>query len=81
MRRYNWHSAGSLGWPFPLLKYRYIVQIKYTGAISLNSTGKLLLFEISKMLIAVFFKLLCRLLQFSAHFRSLLVFYSDLRSK
>jgi len=21
VRRYNWHSAGSLGWPFPMLKY------------------------------------------------------------
>jgi len=20
--RYNWHSAGSLGWPFPMLKYK-----------------------------------------------------------
>jgi len=20
--RYNWHSAGSLGWPFPTLKYK-----------------------------------------------------------
>jgi len=22
--RYNWHSAGSLVWPFPVLKYKYI---------------------------------------------------------
>ena len=22
--RYNWHSAGTLGWPFPMLKYKYI---------------------------------------------------------
>jgi len=22
--RYNWHSAGSLGWPFPTLKYKYV---------------------------------------------------------
>ena len=22
--RYNWHSAGSRGWPFPMLKYKYI---------------------------------------------------------
>ena len=28
--RYNWHSADSLGWPFPILKYRYIFRIKYT---------------------------------------------------
>ena len=51
--RYNRHSAGSLGWPFPVLKYEYIFQIKYTEAILSNSTGKLLWFEITKMLIAV----------------------------
>jgi len=22
--RYSWHSAGSLGWPFPAMKYKYI---------------------------------------------------------
>ena len=54
MCRYNWHSAGSLGWPFPVLKYRYIFQIKYRPkeAILSNSTLKLLWFEISKMLTA-----------------------------
>jgi len=31
--RYNWDSAGSLGWPFPMLKYKYIFQTKYTKAI------------------------------------------------
>jgi len=31
--RYNWHSPRSLGWPFPMLKYTYIFQIKYTEAI------------------------------------------------
>jgi len=51
--RYNWHSATFLGWPFPMLKYRYIFQIKYTEAILSNSTRKLLWFEITKMLIAV----------------------------
>ena len=25
--RYNWHSAGSLRYPFPVLKYKYIFQI------------------------------------------------------
>ena len=53
VRRYNWHSAGSLGWPLPMLKYKYIFQIKYTEAVSSNNTPKLLWFEISKMLIAV----------------------------
>jgi len=51
--RYNWHSAGSLGWHFPTLKYKYIFQIKYTEAILPNSTRKLLWFEITRMLIAV----------------------------
>jgi len=49
--RYNWHSAGFLGWPFPVLKYQYIFQIKYTEAILSNSTRKALWFEITKMLI------------------------------
>jgi len=52
----KWHTAGSLDWPFPLLKYTYIFQIKYklTKAIlSKNSTRKLLWHEITKMLIAV----------------------------
>ena len=53
VRRYNWHSAGSLGWPFPMLKYWYIFQMKYTEAILSNITRKLLWFEITKMLIAV----------------------------
>jgi len=47
----NLHSAGSLGRPFPMLKY--IFQIKYMQAILSNSTRKLLQFEITKMLIAV----------------------------
>ena len=51
--RYNWHSAGSLGWPFPMLEYEYIFQIKYTEAI-LSNARELLWFEIiAKMLIAV----------------------------
>jgi len=54
VRRYNWHSAGSLGWPFPVQIYQYIFfQIEYTEAILSNSTRKQLLFEITKMLIAV----------------------------
>ena len=28
-------------WPFPMLKYKYIFQIKYTEAIVSNSTRKL----------------------------------------
>jgi len=27
------HRAGSMGWPFPVLKYKYILQIKCTEAI------------------------------------------------
>jgi len=51
--RYNWHSAGSMGWLFRMQKYKYIFQIKYTKAITLNSNWKLLWFKITKMLIAV----------------------------
>jgi len=51
--RYNWHSASFLGWPFPVLKYKYIFQIKYTEAILSSSTRKLSWFEITGMLIAV----------------------------
>jgi len=59
--RYNWHSAGSLGWQFPMLKYYYIFQTALKDW-----------FEITKMVIAVQEKnSLCNLLQFSAHFRSL----------
>jgi len=53
MCRYSWHSAGSSGWPFPMLKYKYILEIKYKEAILSNSTRKLLRFEIRKMTIAV----------------------------
>ena len=34
----SWHSASSLLWPFPMLKYKYIFKIKYTEAILSNST-------------------------------------------
>jgi len=51
--QYNWHSAGSLGWPFPVLKSKYIFQIKHTEAILSNSTQTLLWLKISKTLIAV----------------------------
>ena len=44
------YSAGSLGWPFSVLKYKHIFHIKYTETILSNSTRKLLRFE---MLIAV----------------------------
>jgi len=45
--RYNWHSAGSLSWPIPMIKYKFIFQIKYMETILSNST---LWFEIDKML-------------------------------
>jgi len=28
VRRYNWHSAGSLGWPFPVLKFSLVYFLK-----------------------------------------------------
>ena len=65
----------SLGWPFSVLKYKYIFQVKYTEAILSNNSRKPLRFEITKMLIACSLKknLLCYLLQFSAYFRSLYI--------
>jgi len=51
--RYNSHNAGSLGWPFSVIKYKYIFQTKYAETNLSNSTRKLLSFEISKVLIAV----------------------------
>jgi len=30
--RYNWHSADSLGWPCPMLKYKYIFANKTYGS-------------------------------------------------
>jgi len=42
-----------MGWSFPMLKYKYIFQIKYTEAILSNSTRKLLWFEITIMLTAI----------------------------
>jgi len=70
--RYNSHSAGSVCWPFPILKYKYIFQIKYTKAIVPNSTRKLLWFVISKMLIAVWKnKFILSFIIILAHFRFL----------
>jgi len=53
VHQYNWHSDVSVGWPFPMLIYYYIFQIKYMEAILSNSTWKMLWFEITEMLIAV----------------------------
>jgi len=45
-KEYNWHSAGSLGWPFPIqninILFCQFVQIKYTEALLSNCTRKLL---------------------------------------
>jgi len=54
--RYNWHSASSLDWPFPMLKYSHIFQVKHTEAVLLNNTWKLLRFEVTEMLIEVYEK-------------------------
>jgi len=50
--RYNWHSAGSRGWPFRTLDYKYIFQIQHTETILSNSARELLWLEIANMLIA-----------------------------
>ena len=71
--RYSWHSAGSPGWPFPVLKYRYIFRWIIRNQFYQTALGSCMLwFEISKMLTAVKkINLSCYLLLFSAHFRSL----------
>ena len=62
--RYNWHSAGSLGWPFPMRKFYQTVPGNCYGL------------KLPKCWLQ-FLKvnLLCHLLQFSAHFRSQHTFY------
>ena len=56
----------------PMLKYKYIVQMKYMETTSSNSTLKQLWFEVTKMLVVVVKNnLMCYLLQFLAHFCSL----------
>ena len=37
----NMRSASFQGWPFPMLKYKSIFQIKYTVATLSNSTWKM----------------------------------------
>jgi len=63
--RYNWHSAVTVGWPFPI----YFSNKIYTKQFLSNSTRKWLCFE--KLIAVLKINLLCYLLQFSAHFRSL----------
>ena len=60
--RYNWNNAASPGWTFPMLKYKYIFQIKYKEAILLNSTRKLLWFELAKCWLQFKKNLLCYLI-------------------
>ena len=69
--RYGWHSGCSVAWPFPMLKYRHISQVKYMEAISSNSTRKLLWSEIIRMLIAFKINLPC----FYYNFRHIFVPY------
>jgi len=50
----NWHSAGSLGWPFLMIKYKYIFQIKHTEAFYQTALGNCYGLKLPKcMLIAV----------------------------
>jgi len=58
VRRHHWHNAGSLRRSFPMIKYKYIFQIKYMEAILSNSTQRLLWFEITNMPTAVEKKLI-----------------------
>ena len=51
MCRYNLHSAGSLGWPFPVLKYEYIFQIKYTKQLYQTALGNCYGLKLAKCLL------------------------------
>jgi len=51
--RYNWHSAGSLGWTFLMLKYKYIFQMKYAEAILSNILGNCYGLKLAKVMTAV----------------------------
>jgi len=53
--RYSWHSAGSLGWPFPMLKYEYIFSngTYESSFIELHSETVMAWLQITRMLIAV----------------------------
>ena len=52
MCRYSWHSAGSLGWPFPTLNIYISNKVHGNNAVKQHSeTVKW--FEMTKMLIAV----------------------------
>jgi len=53
VRRYNRGSAGSLGWPFPMLKYKYIFRKNTRKQFYQTTLGKLLWFEITEMLTTV----------------------------
>jgi len=70
--RCNWHSAGSPGWPFPTLKYKYIFKYNIRKLFCQTALGDCYGLKLPKCWLQ--FKnvnLLCRLSWFSAHFRSL----------
>jgi len=50
--RYNWHSAGSLRWPFPTPKYKYTFQIERTEQFYQTALGNCYGLNITEMLIA-----------------------------
>jgi len=51
VRRYNWHSAGSLDWPFPTLKYSYIFRKKIYGSNFIKQHSETVIVRVTKMLI------------------------------
>jgi len=52
--RYDWHSAGSLDWPFPVLKYKHNFPSKMYGSdFCQTALGNCYGLKLQKMLIAV----------------------------
>jgi len=50
--RYNWHSAGFLCWPFPVLKYKCIFQINIRKQFCQTALGNCYGLKSTKMIIA-----------------------------
>ena len=66
--RCNWHSAGSLGWPFPMLKYKYIYfWNKIYGSNFIKQHSETVVVWNYQNADCSLRKILCHLLKYSAH--------------
>jgi len=56
-----------MGWPFKMMKYKHIFQIKYTKQFYQTALGNCYGLELTKKMLIAALNLLCHLLLFSAH--------------